>query len=121
MSEHPTGPPGEHPTGPTGEHSPNVPEPAGAGDPQVRARRVVLGVDGLDGPPVGGGCCAASREDLLLDELESWPGLLTLDVDPDAATVAVLVQPGCPHLGSALEALADRGLPARVLSDFPAG
>lgn len=79
------------------------------------ARRVVLKVTGLDGPPVGGGCCALTREDMLVDELDSWPGLLVLQVDPDADEVQLLLQPGSTDLPHALEALADLGLPAHVI------
>jgi hypothetical protein len=84
------------------------------GDAQRRATR--LRVAGLDGPPVGGGCCALSPEDLVLDELDSWPGLLTLELDPDAGTVSVLVRDE-EDLAHALEALADRGFPARVADE----
>lgn len=41
---------------------------ADSGDPQ---RPTMLRVAGLDGPPVGSGCCAISPEDLVLDELDS--------------------------------------------------
>jgi hypothetical protein len=85
-------------------------------------RRVVLSVPGLDGPPLTGGCCATAREDVLLEELDSWPGLLALDVDAERGVAAVLVTPG--HRGdltAALEALADRGLPAIVMDDTTAG
>ncbi len=41
-----------------------------------QARRVVLSVPDLAGSPLGGGCCAVSRDDMLLEELDSWPGLL---------------------------------------------
>jgi hypothetical protein len=78
-------------------------------------RRVVLSVPGLAAPPAGGGCCAVSRDDVLLEELDSWPGLLALDVDPERETAVVLITPGCEHLPEALEALADRGLAATVV------
>jgi hypothetical protein len=80
-------------------------------------RRVVLSVPGLAEPPAGGGCCAVSRDDVLLEELDFWPGLLALDVDPEAETAVVLVTPGCDHLPEALEALCDRGLAATVVQD----
>jgi hypothetical protein len=83
-------------------------------------RRVVLSVPGLSGPPVGGGCCAVSRDDILLEEIDSWPGLLALDVDPEKATAVLLVTPGHDEdLSAALEALSERGLPATVLSESP--
>jgi hypothetical protein len=82
-------------------------------------RQVVLDVPELDGPPVGWGCCAVTRVDVLLEELDSWPGLLTLDVDPDSRTAVVLVTPGCQDLPAALDALADRGLPAKVARSSP--
>lgn len=86
-------------------------------------RRVLLSVPGLSGPPVGGcGCCATAREDVLLEEIDSWPGLLALDVDPEQATAVVLVTPGHDaDLTAALEALGDRGLPATVLPNPPPG
>lgn len=87
-------------------------------EPGHEARRVVLKVTGLDGPPVGGGCCALTRQDMLVDELDSWPGLLVLRVDPDAGHVEVHLQPGSTNLPHALEALADLGLPADVLNTF---
>jgi hypothetical protein len=80
------------------------------------ARRVTLSVPGLADPPLLSGCCAVGRDDVLLEELDSWPGLLVLEVDPDAATAVVLLAPGSDDLPAALEALADRGLPACVLS-----
>ncbi len=81
-------------------------------------RQVVLSVPGLSGPPVGGGCCAVGRDDMLLEEIDSWPGLLALDIDPEQGTAAVLVSPGHDDdLSAALEALTDRGLPATVLKD----
>jgi hypothetical protein len=81
-------------------------------------RRVVLSVPGLAAPPVDGGCCAVSRDDILLEEIDSWPGLLALDVDPENATAAVLVTPGHDEdLSAALEALSERGLPAIVLPE----
>ncbi len=81
-------------------------------------RRVVLSVPGLSGPPVGGGCCAVGRDDVLLQEIDSWPGLLALDVDPEQGVAVVLVSPGHDEdLSAALEALTDRGLPAAVLHD----
>ena len=86
---------------------------AGSGDPQ---RPTLLRVAGLDGPPVGSGCCAVSPEDLVLDELDSWPGLLTLEVDPDAGTVLVLVTQE-EDLAHAVEALNDRGFPAVLASE----
>jgi hypothetical protein len=88
---------------------------------KAKARRVLLHVEGLDGPPIGAGCCGAlTREDLLVEELDSWPGLLTLDVDPEAGTAAVLVSRGSADLEHALQALADQGLHAQVLRDQPA-
>jgi hypothetical protein len=81
-------------------------------------RRVALSVPGLSGPPVGGGCCAVGRDDILLEEIDSWPELLALDVDPEQGTAVVLVSPGHDDdLSAALEALTDRGLPAAVLHD----
>jgi hypothetical protein len=80
------------------------------------AQRVTLSVPALHDPPLLSGCCAVSRDDLLLEELDSWPGLLVLEVDPDAATAVVLVPAGSEDLAAALEALADRGLPAAVLT-----
>jgi hypothetical protein len=81
-------------------------------------RRVVLSVPDLSRPPVGGGCCAVGRDDVLLEEIDSWPGLLALDVDPERALAVVLVSPGHDDdLSAALEALTDRGLPAAVLQD----
>lgn len=88
-------------------------------EPSSEARRVLLKVTGLDGPPVGGGCCAVTREDMLVDELDSWPGLLVLAVDPDAGEVDVLLQPGSTDLLHALEALGDLGLSAHVVSSSP--
>ncbi len=86
------------------------------------ARRVVLAIDNLAGPPLGGGCCGGiTREDAVVDELDSWSGLLTLDVDVDAGTVTVLVQPACPDLEHALAAIASRGMSATVVSDDPMG
>jgi hypothetical protein len=83
-----------------------------------KPRRVVLSVPGLSGPPVGGGCCAVSRDDILLEEIDSWPGLLALDVDPEQATAVLLVTPGhAEDLSAALQALQDRGLPATVLPE----
>ncbi len=42
------------------------------------ARRVVLAIDDLAGPPLGGGCCGGiTREDAVVDGLDSWSGLLT--------------------------------------------
>ena len=79
------------------------------------AQRVRLLVPGLGDPPLQSGCCAVTRDDVLLEELDAWPGLLVLEVDPDAATAVVLVTPGSDDLTAALEALADRGLPACVL------
>jgi hypothetical protein len=67
---------------------------------------------------VGGGCCPVSRDDILLEEIDSWPGLLALDVDPEKATAAVLVTPGHEKdLSAALEALNDRGLAATLLPE----
>jgi hypothetical protein len=85
-------------------------------DAQGTAQRVTLSVPGLADPPLQSGCCAVGRDDVLLEELDSWPGLLVLEVDPDAATAVVLVRPGGDELPSALEALADRGLPASVVA-----
>ncbi len=48
-------------------------------------RRVVLPVPGLSGAPAGRGCCAVGRDDAMLEEIDSWPGLLALDVDPERA------------------------------------
>ena len=76
----------------------------------------MLHVTGLDGPPVGSGCCAISPEDLVLDELDSGPGLLTLEVDPDAGTVLVLVTRE-EDLSYAVEALNDRGFEAVVVRE----
>lgn len=102
------------------QHDTEVSPPGNQPGPtRLHAHRVVLDVDGLDEPPVGAGCCALHPEDLLIDELDSWPGLLPLTVDPETGTAELLVQPGCAHLPDALEALRDRGLPAKVLSDQP--
>jgi hypothetical protein len=77
--------------------------------------QVVLSVPGLSGPPVGGGCCPVGRDDVLLEEIDSWPGLLVLDVDAERGTAVVLVTPGHDEdLTAALEALGDRGLAASV-------
>ncbi len=87
-----------------------------------RPRQVVLDVPQLDGPPFGWGCCAVIRVHVLLEELDSWPGLLALDVDPERGVASVLVTPGHrADLTAALETLADRGLPAVVTSDTAAG
>ncbi len=88
--------------------------PAAAGP-----RQVVLDVPELDGPPFGWGCCAVTRVDVLLEEIDSWPGLFALDVDTDSRTAVVLVTPDCEDLPAALEALADRGLPAEVVRSPP--
>ena len=50
------------------------------------AQRVALSVPGLGDPPLRSGCCAVRRHDLPLEALDLWPGLLVLEVDPDAAT-----------------------------------
>jgi hypothetical protein len=83
--------------------------------PTQEPRRVVLSVPDLSGPPIGSGCCAVSRDDLVLDELDSWPGLRAVAVHPGTGTAVVQVDPGCEHLPEALEALTDRGLPAHVV------
>jgi hypothetical protein len=89
--------------------------------PGGQPRRAVLSVPDLSGPPTGGGCCAVGRDDVLLEEIDSWPGLLVLDVDPEQGTAVVLVTPGHDgDLSAALEALADRGLAATV-TDGPTG
>jgi hypothetical protein len=83
-----------------------------------KPRRVVLSVPALSGPPVDGGCCAVSRGDILLEEIDSWPGLLALDVDPEQATAVLMVTAGHDEdLSAALQALHDRGLPATVLRE----
>jgi hypothetical protein len=61
--------------------------------PASGPRQVVLSVPGLSAPLVGGGCCAVSRDDILLEEIDSWPGLLVLDIDPERGTEVVLVTP----------------------------
>ena len=74
----------------------------------------------LGGLSFTGGCCATAREDILLEELDSWPGLVTLDVDPEQGVATVLVTPGHGEdLTAAAEALADRGLPVVVMDDAP--
>jgi hypothetical protein len=79
-------------------------------------RRVALSVPSLSGPPVGGGCCAVGRDDVLLEEIDSSPGLLALDVDPEQGMAVVLVSPGHDEdLAAPLEALTQRGLVATVL------
>lgn len=78
-------------------------------------RRVVLSIPGLAGPPLTGSCCTTAREDVLLEELDSWPGLLTLEVDPERGIAVILVSPGHDDaLLTALEALDDRGVAATV-------
>jgi hypothetical protein len=67
---------------------------------------VTLSVPALHDPPLLSDCCAVSRGDLLLEELESWPGLLRLEVDADATVV--LVPPGSDDAPAALGALAPR-------------
>jgi hypothetical protein len=86
--------------------------------PASGPRQVALSVPGLSAPPVGGGCCAVSRDDILLEEIDSWPGLLVLDIDPERGTAVVLVTPGHDEdLTAAMEALGDRGLAATVPTD----
>ncbi len=87
-----------------------------AGEP----RRVVLSVPGLAEPAASGGCCAVGREDVLLEEIDSWPGLLALNIDPEQETAIVLVTPGHEEdLAAVLGALSDRGLATTVLPDLP--
>jgi hypothetical protein len=87
-----------------------------AADSGGRTRRVLLHVAGLEGPPIGGGCCAVSRDALVLEELDSRPGLLTLHVDPDAETVLVRVTDDA-DLDYAVETLNDRGMPTTVIDE----
>lgn len=83
-------------------------------------RRVALSVPELAAPPCTGGCCATAREDVVLQELDSWPGLLVLDVDAEQGVATVLVTPGHEEdLAAAVEALAQRGPAASAIGGIP--
>ena len=80
--------------------------------PSPRLGPVVISVPGMrDGPSVGGGCCGAvALDDLVRDELESWPAIIVSSLDLDAETVTVSVDPDRQdQLEYAAEALRDLG------------
>lgn len=80
--------------------------------PSPRLGPVVIFVPGLrDGEPVGGGCCGAvALDDLVRDELDSWPAIVVSSLDLDAETVTVSIDPDRQdQLEYAAEALRDLG------------
>jgi hypothetical protein len=53
-------------------------------------------------------------DDLIRDELDSWPGVRTLAVDLGARAVEVAVTDEAPAIAELVDALADRGIHASV-------
>ncbi len=87
--------------------TPSSPGPAlAAPDPSVGT--VLIALPGLrNAAPVGGGCCAV---DAVVEELESWPGIMAQKIDRSCKSVSVRVGPSRVRAGFPAQADAVRDL-----------
>ena len=76
-------------------------------------KQVCLDVPGLiERPAVGTSCCASTAEAIIAQELSMLPGIADVEVDLQAAQVAVTYDPAAVDLEGITTALDDIGYPA---------
>lgn len=78
-------------------------------------RTLVLEVPDLStGAVIGGGCCVVSGDDAVRRELESWPGVIDVDLDLAAGRANVLVRGDVPADQDLLDGIESMGLAATI-------
>lgn len=81
-------------------------------DENLPTGAVVLFLPGLRQTPViGGGCRAVAAEEAIFDELDSWPAIVSVRVDPQTETATVILDPALEDPLDAAKALRELGLP----------
>lgn len=66
----------------------------------VAARTVLMEIPGLaDTPYLGSGCCVVAADQVIREELESWPGVTAADVDVATSSVQVILSGDTPVEG----------------------
>jgi hypothetical protein len=67
------------------------------------------------GPGLGVGCCGAlAPDDVVRDELDSWPGVQVHAVDVFTGRIVVTLEEDAPEVEELLDALHDRGIEAHA-------
>ncbi len=64
---------------------------------------------------MGAGCCVVSADDALRRELQSWPGVVNVDIDPATGRAIVIVTRDRPDPADLLEAVESMGFPATLV------
>lgn len=84
--------------------------PAPATPPAVPVT-ALIDLPGLrNAAPIGGGCCSLAADDVVRDELESWPGVTVEKIDAEAETVPARYEPDrADRLSDAVDAVRDLG------------
>ncbi len=78
-------------------------------------RTLVLEVPDLStGAVIGGGCCVVSGDDAVRRELESWPGVIDVDLDLATGRATVVVRGDVPEDQDLLDGIESMGLAATI-------
>ena len=88
--------------------------------PDTVTRTLVMDIPDLTADAFfGGGCCVVSAEDAVRRELQSWPGVINVDIDPANGQAIVIVTGDRPDAADLLEAVESIGFPATLVGQSP--
>ena len=68
---------------------------------------------------IGAGCCVVSADDAVRGELQSWPGVINVNVYPATGHAIVIVTRDMPNPADLLEAVGSMGYPGTLVGKSP--
>ncbi len=84
----------------------------------VVTRTLVLHIPDLTaGSFMGSGCCVVSADDAIRSELESWPGVIDVDIDLASAQATVLIRGDDPDAADLLESVESMGFVSTIVPE----
>ncbi len=88
--------------------------------PDTKTRTLVLHMPDLTAESfIGSGCCVVSADDAVRRELHSWPGVISVDVQPGTGRAIVIVTGDRLDPADLLEAVGSIGYPGTLVGKSP--
>ena len=88
--------------------------------PDTVTRTLVVDIPDLTADTFfGGGCCVVSAEDVVRRELQSWPGVINVDIAPANGQAIVIATGDRPDPADLLGAVESIGFPATMVRQSP--